>query len=137
VAGRAPDQARADALAEEIGTYLLPVAAEPFDRLLVRALAGLAPPRGTGRQYDAGRDPSLGTFAARLRRLREHAQMLPDHVAAAVGLPTEFYVGLEAGQVDPGQLDVIHVQALAVALGVDARHLLPGPQSNLRAEGRR
>jgi hypothetical protein len=85
-------------------------------------LAGIAPGVAGPRS-----DPSRAMFAERLLRLRERAQLPPERVAAAAGVPTEFYVGLEAGRIDPGQLKVVQVHALALALGADTRDLLLGP----------
>jgi hypothetical protein len=121
-----PDPARADGLAEEIGTYLLPLAVDtaPFDWLLTTALAHLTPTAAPIRRRDSWR-LSPTAFAVRLRLLRDHAQMQPDYVAAAADLPADLYTRLEAGHADPGQLEVVQLQALAEALGVDVQELLP------------
>jgi hypothetical protein len=122
------DTDRADLLAEEIGTHLLPLAVDtpPFDRLLTAALANLTPAAATSRRHDAW-NLHPDAFAPRLRLLRDHAQVLPGEVALAADLPADLYIRLEAGQADPGLLEVVQLQALATALGVDVRGLLHDP----------
>jgi hypothetical protein len=121
------DTARADLLAEEIGTHLLPLAVDtpPFGRLLTAALANLTP-AAAGRRHDVW-NLNPDAFAARLRLLRDHAQVLPGEVALAADLPADLYTRLESGQADPGLLEVVQLQALAIALGVDVRELLHDP----------
>ena len=80
-----------------------------------------APASGKGIKDRAGKDPELVAFGARVRALREKADMTQEELAHAAGLHWTY-----VGQIERGERNatIKNVLKIARGLGVDATALV-------------